>query len=108
MQNAHAAAISQVRSPSELSIDGTIMKALKIAYDEFAKSGKDIQDFTLSISKENDKNENHGNEVYVVTFMGKLLPGKTRGLGTANRIPGSVTYFVSAEKWTISKEQGVR
>jgi hypothetical protein len=40
-------------------------------------------------------------------FMGKLSPGK-RGLGTANRVPGSVTYFISKEEWKIIKEQGIR
>jgi hypothetical protein len=42
-----------------------------------------------------------------VMFMGKLSPGK-RGLGTANRAPGSVTYFISKEESKIIKEQGIR
>lgn len=39
--------------------------------------------------------------------MGKITPGKI-GLGTANRNPGSVTYFISGEKWIIIKEQGIK
>jgi hypothetical protein len=40
-------------------------------------------------------------------FMGKLSSGK-RGLGTTNRVPGSVTYFISKEEWKIINEQGIR
>ena len=85
------------------------MKALKIACDEFVVSGKNIREFNIIISeksnKANEKNEAGG--IFTVTFMGKFIPGK-RGLGTANRIPGSVTYFISREKWIIIKEQGIK
>jgi len=99
----------QSNSPSILSIDGSAMKALKIACDEFVVSGKDIREFNVIISEKinetNDKNEADG--IFTVTFMGKLIPRK-RGLGTANRIPGSVTYFISREKLIIIKEQGIK
>ena len=96
-------------SPSILSIDGRAMKALKIACDEFEISGKDLREFNIITSEETDagKRDNYGADVFVVTFMGKLSPGK-RGLGTANRVPGSVTYIISKDKWKIVKEQGIR
>ena len=83
------------------------MKALKVACDEFTKSGKDMREFNVNISEETNKTENDSDDIYIVTFMGKLLPGK-RGLGTANRIPGSATYFISKERWEIIKEQGMK
>lgn len=83
------------------------MKALKIACDEFVASGKDLRDFNITISEETDKNTGDANDIFIVTFMGKLTLGK-RGLGTANRIPGSLIFFISREKWKIIKEQGIK
>ena len=81
------------------------MKALKIACDEFITTGRDMSGFDISLytRADNDKPDTH--DVFIVTLMGKLSPGK-RGLGTANRVPGSVTYFISKETWQIIKEQG--
>jgi len=109
MEKANSEPMFQSNSPTILSIDGSAMKALKIACDEFAENGKDIRGFNITISEKinetNDKNETEG--IFTVTFMGKLTPGK-RGLGTANRTLGSVTYFISREKWIIIKEQGIK
>jgi hypothetical protein len=107
MQNANSEPMFRIPSPSVLSIDGSAMKALKIACDDFVKSGKDVREFTITISEKTDKNKNDSNDIFIVTFMGKLSPGK-RGLGTANRAPGSVTYFISKEEWKIIKEQGIK
>jgi hypothetical protein len=107
MEKTNAEPMFQSHSPSVLSIDGSAMKALKVACDEFATSRKDMREFNVSISEETDKSKNDSDEMYIVTFMGKLLPGK-RGLGTANRVPGSVTYFISRENWKIIKEQGIK
>lgn len=51
--------------------------------------------------------KNGSNEIFSVMLMRKLLTGK-RGLGTENRVPGSVTYFISTKEWKIIKEQGIR
>ena len=83
------------------------MKALKIACDEFLKGEADIQNFDINISTEPNQLNNGEDGIFVVTFMGKLFPGK-RGLGAANRFPGSATYFVSKKEWRIIKEQGVK
>jgi hypothetical protein len=107
MENANAEPIFKLASPSMLTIDGSAMKALKIASDEFVASGRDMREFHITISIETDKNKNDAEAIFIVTFMGKLTPGK-RGLGTANRVPGSVTYFISREEWEIIKEQGVK
>lgn len=107
MNNTNAEPMFQSSSPSVLSIDGSAMKALKIACDEFLASGKDLRDFNVTISEKTDAHEGNAGDIFVVTFMGKLAPGK-RGLGTANRAPGSVSYFVSREKWEIVKEQGIK
>ncbi len=107
MKNASSEPMFQTNSPSVLSISGSAMQALKIACDEFVASGKDLHDFTITISQENGKTETYTNDLFVVTFMGKLTPGK-RGLGTANRAPGSVTYFISKENGKIIKEQGIK
>lgn len=107
MEKANSEPIFQILSPSVLSIDGSAVRALKIACDDFVTSRKDMRDFTITISEKTDKNKNESNDVFIVTFMGKLLPGK-RGLGTANRAPNSVTYFISKGEWRITKEQGIR
>lgn len=107
MEKANAEPMFQLHSPSVLSIEGSAMKALKIACDEFVASGKDMREFNVYISEEDDEIKNDADDTYVVTFMGKLLAGK-RGLGTANRVPGSVTYFVSRKEWKIIKEQGIK
>lgn len=73
------------------------MRALKIAFDHFLKSGKDVRELTITISEKTEENKNGSNEIFSVMFMGKLSPGK-RGLGTANRIPDSVTYFISKKE----------
>ena len=107
MEKTNAEPMFQSNSHSMLSIDGSAMKALKIACDQFLLSGKDLREFKITISEKNDGDKNHADEMFTVTFMGKLSPGK-RGIGTANRVPGSVTYFISREKWEIIKEQGIR
>lgn len=107
MKNIKAEQMFQLHSPTEISIDGRAMKALKIACDEFLVSGKDIREFNITISENADKKKNDVDNILIVTFMGKLSPSK-RGLGTANRVPGSVIYFVSRENWKIIKEQGVK
>jgi hypothetical protein len=107
MEKANSEPMFQIPSPSVLFIDGNAMRALKIAYDAFATSGKDVSEFTITISEKPEENKNGSNEIFIVMFMGKLSPGK-RGLGTANRVPGSVTYFISKEEWKIIKEQGIR
>jgi len=107
MEKANPEPMFQIPSPSVIFIDGNAMRALKIAYDDFLKSGKDVREFTITISKKTEENKNGSNEIFSVMFMGKLSPGKT-GLGTANRVPGSVTYFISEEEWKIIKEQGIR
>lgn len=67
----------QSNSPSILSIDGSVMNALKIACDEFAENGEDMREFNIIISEKinetNEKNEAEG--IFTVTFMGKLTPG---------------------------------
>jgi hypothetical protein len=40
------------------------------------------------------KNKNDADDMFVVTFMGAPSPRK-RGFGTGNRVPDSVTYFIS-------------
>jgi hypothetical protein len=107
MEKANSEPTFQIPSPPVLFIDGNAMRALKIAYDDFANSGKDVSEFTITISEKPEENKNGSNEIFIVMFMGKLSPGK-RGLGTANRVPGSVTYFISKEEWKIIKEQGIR
>lgn len=93
-------------SPDGISIDGDAMQALKIASDRFVTNGKNLRDFTVTLSVEAGKNCDAG-EIFMVTFIGKLTSGK-RGLGTANRVPGSITYYISKEKWEIIKEQGIK
>lgn len=109
MEKANSEPMFQSNPRSIVSIDGSALKALKIAYDKFVLSGKDMREFNITISEEinktNDKKEVDG--IFNVTFMGKLMPGK-RGLGTENCTPGSVTYFISREKWIIIKEQGIK
>jgi hypothetical protein len=107
MEKAHSEPIFQLNSPSVLSIDGSAMKALKIASDEFVAGGRDMREFNITISEKTNNNQNDADDMFIVTFMGKLSPGK-RGLGAANRVPGSVTYFISREEWKIIKEQGVK
>ncbi|MBA4053345.1 MAG: hypothetical protein C0490_01400 [Marivirga sp.] len=107
MEKANPEPMFQIPSPSVIFIDGNAMRALKIAYDDFLKSGKDVREFTIIISEKTEENKNGSNEIFSVMFMGKLSPGK-RGLGTANRVPGSATYFISKEEWKIIKEQGIR
>jgi hypothetical protein len=107
MEKANSEPIFQLNSHSVLSIDGSAMKALKIASDEFLVDGRDLNEFNVTISEKTGGNKNEFDDVFIVTFMGKLYPGK-RGLGTANRVPGSVTYFISRTQWKIIKEQGVR
>jgi len=82
------------------------MRALKIAYDDFVKSGKDVREFTITISEKTEENKNGSNEFFSMMFMGKLSPGK-RGLGTSNRIPGSVTYFISKDNGKLLKSNGL-
>ena len=107
MEKASAEPMLHSNSPSVLSIDGSTMRALTIACDEFVASGKDLRDFNITISEETNKNTDGANDIFIVKFMGKLTPGK-RGLGTANRVPGSITFFISREKWKIIKEQGIK
>jgi hypothetical protein len=107
MEKGNSEPMFQKPSPSVVFIDGNAMRALKIAYDDFVKSGKDIREFTITISEKTEENKNGSNEIFSVMFMGKLSLGK-RGLGTANRAPGSVTYFISKEESKIIKEQGIR
>lgn len=107
MENTKSEPVFQSHSPSAFSIDGSTMKALKIACDEFLVSGNDIREFNVTISEADDKSKKDSGDILIVTFMGKISQGK-RGLGTANRVPGSVTYFVSREKWKIVKEQGIK
>ena len=54
------------------------MRALKIAYDHFLKSGKDVREFTITISEKTEENKNGSNEIFSVMLMGKLSPGKRR------------------------------
>jgi len=56
-----------------------------------------VREFTIIISEKTEENKNGSNEIFSVMFMGKLSPGK-RGLGTANRVPDSATYFISKEE----------
>jgi hypothetical protein len=107
MEKSNAEPIFQPHSPSVLSIDGSAMKALKVACDVYTKRGKDLLYLIEKISHKTNTTQNDSDDIYIVTFMGKLLPGK-RGLGTANRIPGSATYFISKERWEIIKEQGMK
>jgi len=107
MEKAYAEPLFQSNSPSVLSINGFAVQALKVACDEFIAGGKDLSGFTITISRQTEKNKIDTNDIFVVTFMGNLTSG-TRGLGTANRVPGSITYFISSEKWDIVKEQGVK
>lgn len=67
-----------------------------------------MRDFDITIAEKIEQNEskNDADGILIVTFMGKLLPRKS-GLGTANRIPGSITYFISKDKLKIIKEQGI-
>lgn len=106
MKEADCEPIVQQHPPPVLTIEGSTMKALKIASDEFAASGLDVRNFNVTIAEKAGEQEND-DTVFIVTFMGKLSPGK-RGLGTANRVPGSVIYFISKEKWKVIKEQGVK
>jgi hypothetical protein len=96
-------------SPLIFTIDGSVMKALKIACDEFGAAGGDMRDFDITIAEKIEQNESKDDAdgILIVTFMGKLLPRK-RGLGTANRIPGSITYFISKEKFKIIKAQEIK
>jgi len=107
MEKANPEPMFQIPSPSVIFIDGNAMRTLKIAYDDFLKSGKDLREFTIIISEKTEENKNGSNEIFSVMFMGKLSPRK-RGLGTANRVPDSATYFISKEEWKIIKEQGIR
>jgi hypothetical protein len=65
-----------------------------------------MSDFTVTLSEKADEN-NGTDDTFIVTFAGKFWPGK-RGLGTANRVPGSVTYFICRDNWKIVKEQGIK
>ena len=109
MGNSDLASMFHSNEPSTLSIDGSAMKALKIACDEFLASEKDVCEFIITISNRNHdtENEGHFNDIFIVTFLGKLAPGK-RGLGSANRVPGSVSYFISRDSWEIIREQGIK
>lgn len=107
MDKAGAEPMFQSHSPYVLSITGSVLQALKIACDKFLASGKDLRDFTITMSQTTGENETDAQHMFVVTFMGKLAPGR-RGLGTANRVPGSLTYFISREEWKIIKEQGIK
>lgn len=51
MAKTNAEPMFKSNSPSTLSIDGSAMKALKIACDEFLVSGKDIREFNINISE---------------------------------------------------------
>ena len=106
MEKTNADPMSASNSTIIFSIDGHTMEALKIACDEFLVSGKDVREFDITLSKKNIE-ENHADEIFIVTFMGKLSPGK-RGLGTENRVPGSVIYFISIKNGKIIEEQGIR
>lgn len=107
MGNVDSKPIFQSDSPSSFSTDGETIKALKIACDDFLVNGKDVKDFNVILSNEIEENKTDEDDLLIITFMGKLAPGK-RGLGTANRAPGSITYFVSKTKWKIIKKQGIR
>jgi hypothetical protein len=50
-EKANSEPMFQIPSPSVVFIDGNAMRALKIAYDDFVKSGKDIREFTITISE---------------------------------------------------------
>ena len=51
MEKGNSEPMFQKPSPSVVFIDGNAMRALKIAYDDFVKSGKDIREFTITISE---------------------------------------------------------
>jgi len=51
MEKANSEPMFQIPSPSVVFIDGNAMRALKIAYDHFLKSGKDVREFTITISE---------------------------------------------------------
>lgn len=97
MDDAGAEPMFQSTSPSVLSISGSATKALKIAFDKFAVGGKDVRDFDVIISERLNEDAADSADIFIVTFMGKLAPGKM-GLGTANRVSGSPSYFIFRER----------
>jgi len=107
MKKAGAKPMFQSNSPYVLSLSGSALQALRIACDKFLVSGKDLRDFTITISQATEESESDAQHMFVVTFMGNLAPGR-RGLGTANRVPGSLTYFITRKEWKIIKEQGIK
>lgn len=51
MEKANPEPMFQMASPSVIFIDGNAMRALIVAYDDFAKSGEDVREFTIIISE---------------------------------------------------------
>ncbi|MBN3732429.1 hypothetical protein G3N98_16035 [Burkholderia sp. Tr-20390] len=82
---------------------------LRAAYEDFEKSGQDLNNFEVHIrdvkaSKEDATDEEN---FISVAFVAKFIQGK-RGLGNANRLGESINYLISPEDGKIVKIYGTK
>ncbi|MGU7769648.1 hypothetical protein ACV229_05645 [Burkholderia sp. MR1-5-21] len=82
---------------------------LRSAYEDFEKTGQDINNFEITIYERKASNGEgvDGKDVIGVTFLAKLIPGK-RGLGNANRLGKSINYVISPESGEILGVYGTK
>ncbi|WP_232461065.1 hypothetical protein [Burkholderia ubonensis] len=87
---------------NHVTLNAATVIGLRSAYEDFEKSGQDINNFEIAISERKASNGEgvDGQDVIGVTFVAKLIPGK-RGLGDANRLGNSINYVISPESGRI-------
>ncbi|KVM59401.1 hypothetical protein WJ58_09280 [Burkholderia ubonensis] len=87
---------------NHVTLNAATVIGLRSAYEDFVKSGQDINNFEIAISERKASNGEgvDGKDVIGVTFVAKLIPGK-RGLGDANRLGNSINYVMSPESGRI-------
>ncbi|WP_321873601.1 hypothetical protein [Burkholderia ubonensis] len=86
---------------NHVTLNAATVIGLRSAYEDFEKSGQDINNFEIAISERKASNGEgvDGKDVIGVTFLAKLIPG--RGLGNANRLGKSINYVISPESGRI-------
>ncbi|KVC78133.1 hypothetical protein WI75_13900 [Burkholderia ubonensis] len=92
-----------------VTLNTATIVGLRSAYEDFEKSGQDINNFEIAISERKASNGEgvDGKDVIGVTFLAKLIPGQ-RGLGSANRLGKSISYAISPESGKILGAYGTK
>lgn len=82
-------------SEKELVLDGNIMKAFIVAFEEFSKKQGNLEDFQVLILDEED--------AIRITFVPNRTPGETISIGGRTSLGRSISYHIDKKKRNILK-----